>query len=90
MTRDQAIKKFRKDIDSQQKWSIFAEDVESLLHTIYDDFEKRICENCIHYSEKSIDYNDTTYDGNCCHYITDILFVEKNFGCNQFKRKEKG
>jgi hypothetical protein len=50
MTREQAIKRFRKGIDKQLKWIDFSSDFETLLHSIYDDFEDKVCDSrCKHY-----------------------------------------
>jgi hypothetical protein len=55
MTREEAMKIFRYEVDRQEKFSEFGYSFENLLHEVYDNFESRTCSNCKHleYIEKS-------------------------------------
>lgn len=74
-------------------------DVRGVVDDIYDDFEKRTCENCKHYKYLSKENGGTTR--NMSYYIcsndNDLvpdadggwLSPDKNFGCNQWETKFK-
>lgn len=49
---------------------------DSTVHEIYDDFESRTCSNCNLWGSCSIKLEDDSY-----------VYFDKDFGCNQFKRK---
>lgn len=54
-------------------------DVSTAINKIYDDFESCSCENCEYFHE-DVCTNDE------CPLCAD--FVDKDFGCNKFVRKE--
>jgi hypothetical protein len=78
MTREQAIKRFRKGIDKQLKWTDFSSDFEMLLHSIYDDFEDKVCDSrCKHYPSDN---------GN---FPIDPCGVCSRFYADKFERKRR-
>ena len=52
-------------------------EVEEIINKIYDDFESRICKNCIHYDKK---------DKVCI--LLDMGVLNNTFGCKAFEQKE--
>lgn len=52
-----------------------------VIDKIYDDFESRTCINCNYY----VDYPNV-----CCNSDSLLCseFVDKDFGCNKFERKQ--
>jgi hypothetical protein len=61
MTRDEAINKFRNNVDRHIEWNdfekdfklfLFTQSFEVLLHEIYEDMEQNTCDGCMyHYSD---------------------------------------
>ena len=92
MTREEAIKEHR-EIDKNNKWFNYDLQLLGLIDKIFDDFESRTCENCIHWNVSE----ESKLDGNGDGFIDCmIIYAEsfgsidyKNFGCNKFERKEK-
>lgn len=63
---------------------------ENMLDKIYDDFESRVCENCKEFkiSKGFTGIEFTCYKGYGCTNEYGIIFTERTFGCNEFKRKK--
>ena len=80
MTREEAIERFRKDVDKQLKWTDFSFDFEMLLHSVYDDFENRTCKNCRYYG--CMDEN--IYSDNVCSQYQKV-FINKRDGTHFLK-----
>jgi hypothetical protein len=79
MTRDEAIKIFRYEVDRQQKFSEFGYSFENLLNEIYDHFESKTCESCKHFNNCVIDKEVEMW----CNKA-----IDNNFGCNQWESKD--
>ncbi len=75
MTREE----FRIAIDT----SLSKDRVKLCLEYI-NDLESRTCENCKHF----IEMNWTDIDNKCASNKTKITYTDKDFGCNQFERKQ--
>ena len=89
MTREEAFAKITVCSNSlfmtKQKFKI-------LIHTLYNDFESRVCENCKYFNEVS----SCEHEKNTQYLMTSTQFTEqayyqmgvtKDFGCNRFERK---
>ena len=58
-------------------------DVCDFINEIYDDFDRRTCENCRH-------SNQTSYALYCRKDVKNLTIgVAKCFGCNKFEKAEK-
>ena len=91
MTREEALGHIFVQIDG----TVYPNDVEDLINTLYDDFESRTCDNCKYYSKEK-EYlglcNAIPEDGEILttddRIIADALFYPtKDFGCNKFSYK---
>jgi len=91
MTREEAKKRFWEDggvfskmfmycLKSVLKCPYKGREIDIFIDEIYDDFESRICKNCEYYK-----------NGICvCDNSLLVAYaVDKDFGCNKFKKKNK-
>lgn len=58
---------------------------------MYDDFESRVCENCIHYKTKENYRNKicVMIDDNMSEHYMGYFMPPVNFGCNRFEKKKE-
>lgn len=65
-------------------------DAETVIDWLCDDFESRICENCVHWAQEN--YHQKTGDKGMCRQYSDtdkyyaIGITHSNYGCNRFKK----
>jgi len=93
MTREEAYKKIKEaftGIDRVADCPCICEDpFEDIVDEIYNNFESRICKNCkwIHKGQ----YEGEFWCINPKNSIIaeDGMFVNENFGCNRFERRER-
>ena len=91
MNREEALGHIFVQIDG----TVYPDDVEDLINSVYNDFESMTCENC-KYFEKRYEHDGI---GECNRIIIngvftvgavydyDNMFLPANFGCNKWERK---
>jgi len=93
MTRDEALGTLpRHYTDKDGNQYIAKCTVEHLVNKIYDGFEARICKNCKYYDKDGMCngywYDDETVCSDYSVVPNPEIYVDKDFGCNQFEAKE--
>jgi len=81
MTREEAISEFNGYVELREDgWIIKKKELRNIINEIYNDLESRTCTNCHWY-----------HDEVCCEDSSPLWaeFVDKNYGCNLFKLKDK-
>ena len=61
--------------------------VDNFVSSLIDDFEARVCANCKYYHDGK--YPDDRYCDMDISIMEEFSVLEPDFGCNQFKAKEK-
>jgi len=91
MTREEAKKLFWKKggvfektfmycLDKVLKLPYRGSEVDVFIDRIYDDFESRVCKNCLYYFKETCVCDESPL-------VTEI--VDENYGCNKFERRKK-
>ena len=82
MTKDEA-KEYIQDMINEDDLDFHGE---YLVDKIYNNFERRTCVNCKHWTE-TVDIYGECEVGVTLNSLTDTV---ENFGCNKFERKTDG
>jgi len=62
---------------------------DKIVDKIYDDFESRICENCIHFIKDKFNNNENTCISGCGDIAIgfDTVYCSSDFGCIEWESK---
>ena len=63
--------------------------IKKLINKIYDDFENKICKNCKWFNKVGLVGYSCSNKKNKEMFGMSIIWINENFGCNKFERKEK-